>query len=98
MTKPDANERNSIGFWKNFFNKLTLVWLLLKDKNVPFKTKLIPLVTLLYLIIPIDFLPDVFPFLGSIDDLTVIIIGLNLFINLSPPRIVKKYSKNHEKK
>jgi len=40
---------------------------------------------------PIDLLPDVFLGLGQLDDLAVILFGLNIFLRLCPPGIVQQY-------
>lgn len=68
-----------------------LVWQLLLDSRVPVGVKSIPLFVLLYLISPIDMLPDPILGLGQLDDLAVILLGLNLFIRMSPSWIVQQY-------
>lgn len=40
---------------------------------------IIALLAVLYIISPIDFIPDFIPFLGWIDDLVVLLIGLGAF-------------------
>lgn len=72
----------------NFF---TGVWLrfrlmlrLLKDHRINIWLKLIPLLGLIYLIIPMD-IP------GPIDDALVFWFGMELFIELCPQDIVKEY-------
>ena len=47
--------------------------------------------SLVYLVSPIDFVPDVIPGLGQLDDLAVIVIGVKLFIELCPPEIVRQH-------
>ncbi len=71
--------------------QLRLVWLLFKDKRVPTWAKTILPVSLLYLISPIDFMPDVILGLGQLDDLGVILLGMTLFVKLCPPEIVEYY-------
>ena len=68
-----------------------LVWRLLRDSDVPSSLKLIPLATLLYLLFPIDFIPDPMLGLGQLDDIGVILLGLKLFIELSPQEIVRHH-------
>jgi uncharacterized membrane protein YkvA (DUF1232 family) len=69
-----------------------LVWRLLRDGRVPSWTKMIPLVGLVYLLSPIDLIPDLMlPGLGQLDDLAVILLSLKLFIELCPPGVVKEY-------
>jgi len=61
-----------------------LVIKLFFDPKVPLWTKLVPIVTIAYVLWPLDFVPDLFPFLGQFDDLTVLLIGLWAFVQLCP--------------
>ena len=54
---------------------------------------MVPLGILAYLILPTDFLPDVLPGFGQIDDFAVILLGLRLFIRLCPPEVVQEHVK-----
>lgn len=72
--------------------RLKLVWLLFRDRRIPFLTKLVLPLSLLYLVSPIDFVPAAFvPVLGGLDDLGVILLAMALFVKLSPPHIVEQY-------
>ncbi|MHB0857234.1 MAG: YkvA family protein [Anaerolineae bacterium] len=71
--------------------ELGLAWRLLRDRQVPLWTKAVPLVSLAYLLWPLDVLPDPLLGLGQLDDLAVILLGLRMFIGLCPPLIVRKY-------
>jgi uncharacterized membrane protein YkvA (DUF1232 family) len=48
---------------------------------------------LAYLILPTDFLPDVFLGFGQIDDLVVILLGLRWFLRLCPAEVVQEHVK-----
>jgi len=67
------------------------VWRLLRDPGVPSWLKTVPPATLLYLLFPIDFLPDPILGLGQLDDIAVILLGVKLFIELSPQEIVRHH-------
>jgi len=71
-------------WWRQLVQHLRLAWRLMRDPNVPQGLKMIPLVALLYVLVPTDFVPDVIPGLGQVDDLTVLFLGLKLFIDLCP--------------
>ncbi|MEJ2151334.1 MAG: DUF1232 domain-containing protein [Chloroflexota bacterium] len=58
---------------------------------MPFWTKLIPPAVLIYLISPVDFLPDVALGLGQLDDLAILLIGTKLFIELAPTDVVREH-------
>ena len=75
----------------NLFRQLRLVWLLFRDSRVPFMTKLVLPLSLLYLVSPVDILPDFIVGLGQLDDLSVILLGMALFVRLCPSRLVDQY-------
>lgn len=47
----------------------------LSDRRVPWRRKIWFYVFLLYMLAPIDFLPDIIPGLGWLDDLVILILG-----------------------
>lgn len=60
---------------KNIFNlrnDLPIIYYSLKNKKLPIKSKLIIAIAIIYLISPIDLLPDNFIGMGLIDDLLVV--------------------------
>jgi uncharacterized membrane protein YkvA (DUF1232 family) len=61
---------------------------LCRDPRVSWWVKAVPLAAVLYILSPIDLLPDVFPALGQLDDLGVLVVGLKLFLRLSPAAVV----------
>lgn len=85
---PDADG----GALAEMLKRLKLVWLLFRDSRIPFLTKLVIPLSLLYLISPVDFVPAAFvPVLGGLDDVGVILLAMALFVKLSPPQIVEQY-------
>ena len=84
------SDRNSPGFWANFFNSFRVAWRLLWDRQVPLSTKVIPLLMVLYILSPIDVLPDFIPGLGQIDDVALFLIGVQAFIAMSPKDLVAR--------
>ncbi|MHB1293569.1 MAG: YkvA family protein [Anaerolineae bacterium] len=71
--------------------ELQLAWRLLRDPQVPMWTKATPLLSLAYLLWPVDLLPDPLIGLGQLDDLAVILLGLRLFVALCPQALVRRY-------
>ena len=51
-----------------FRHELRLVWAMLRDARTPAIAKLTAIVALLYVISPLDLIPDVLPILGWLDD------------------------------
>jgi uncharacterized membrane protein YkvA (DUF1232 family) len=82
------NERRSLGFWAGLIRQFRLAWRLLWDPRVPSWTKLVPFFALVYIISPVDFIPDPILGLGQLDDLTILLLGVRLFTELIPKEIV----------
>lgn len=57
---------------------------LFREPRVPMVLKAVPLLALLYVISPIDFVPDFIPGLGQLDDLGIILAALELFVRICP--------------
>ena len=70
---------------------IRLVWALLRDGRVSAQQKLILVGIGAYLFFPIDLIPDFVPVLGQLDDLAVVLLGLDLFIRSAPPDIVEEH-------
>ena len=65
-------------------NRLKLAGRLLSDKEVPVLSRLILALVVVYLALPIDFLPDFIPVLGQIDDIMILGGGILLFTRVVP--------------
>jgi uncharacterized membrane protein YkvA (DUF1232 family) len=86
------NDTSALLVWiKDVARQARLAWRLFWDQRVPLWTKLIPPVALGYVIFPLDIIPDVAPGLGQLDDVAVLLIGIKLFIELSPPDVVHEH-------
>src|SRR5262245_4522763 len=78
--------------WGGLFDPAVLTWRLFWDNRVDPLPKLIPLGALVYLLSPIDFVPELaFGPLGMIDDVGLMILALNVFIASCPPDIVAEH-------
>jgi uncharacterized membrane protein YkvA (DUF1232 family) len=81
----------SLGILADIVRQARLAWRLMFDPRVPLWVKMIVPASLVYVISPVDFVPDVIPGLGQLDDLAVVVIGVKLFIELCPPEIVREH-------
>lgn len=82
------------GMIRDFVLRVKLILRLVRDRRVSFWLKIIPVAGLLYLVSPIDIIPDiVFPFVGELDDAAVLWITNALFLELCPPAIVREHVK-----
>src|SRR5207245_8228904 len=70
---------------------IRLVWALLRDSRVPAGQKLILAGIVGYLILPVDLIPDFVPILGQLDDIAVVLLGLDLFIRGAPKDVVDEH-------
>jgi len=64
-----------------------LVWGLARDPRTPLGLKALLVAALAYVVLPIDLIPDVVPILGAADDLTVLLLVLDLFISNAPAAV-----------
>ena len=60
------------------------------NSRVPFKYKLLPILAILYVVSPFDFLPDFIPMIGWADDLLVLILAIFAFIGLSQKKNLRR--------
>jgi len=86
-----SNVSETAGALASIIRNARLVWRLLRDPDVSSWLKTIPLASLLYLLFPFDFLPDLALGLGQLDDIAIILLGLKLFIELSPQEVVRHH-------
>jgi uncharacterized membrane protein YkvA (DUF1232 family) len=89
-----SGKTNDLLAWlREFFAQFGLAWQLFWDERVPFSTKLVPLLTLFYLLMPIDLVPDTFLGVGQVDDIVLLLVGLRVFISLCPLELVDEHRK-----
>lgn len=66
-----------------------LVSRLAVDKRVSAKHKLFVGGIIAYLILPLDIIPDFIPVIGYVDDLVLVVLGLNLILNEIDEKILR---------
>ncbi len=78
--------------WSELLGNLHLVYQLMRDPRVNSLLKIvIPGLVAIYILSPIDLIPDFIPVLGELDDLAIIILAIRLFIALAPRDVVNEY-------
>lgn len=85
-TDPDFIAR----LWNNFSLSIRLIF----DKRVKISSKLIPLGMIVYILSPIDLIPEFLLPFGLFDDLSVFLLGLQWFIRSVPSEIVAQHTGN----
>jgi len=68
----------------NIINKIRLVFSLMRDKRISVWLKMIPVIALVYLVVPLDLL------FGPVDDALIIYAGFDLFISLCQQDVVNE--------
>jgi uncharacterized membrane protein YkvA (DUF1232 family) len=69
-----------------------VVWGILRDPRTPIGLKGMLAAALAYVVFPIDLIPDAIPILGQADDLTVLLLVLDLFIQNAPPEVRSEHT------
>lgn len=100
MTKMEGQKikkREAKGRMKNLLmflpNMFTLLGRLIKDSRVPLAEKTLFAGAIFYVIMPLDFIPDVIPFIGQIDDVYLVALTLLRLINRTDETVVREHWK-----
>ena len=72
-------------------NMVKLLGRLLKDARVPTAEKALFAAAIIYFVMPVDLIPDIFPFIGQVDDIYVIALTLLRLINRTDERVVRQH-------
>ncbi len=77
----------------HFGKFMRLYFRLLKDRRTPFYLKLLFVISILYIISPLDIIPEaVFSVFGIVDDAGLFLLMLKLFLRLCPPHVVQEHA------
>ena len=93
---PNRREKKELkGRMSNFLmflpNMFALLGRLLKDARVPMAEKALFAAAIVYVIMPLDFLPDVFPFIGQVDDIYLVALTLLRLINRTDESVIREH-------
>ncbi|MEP7076247.1 MAG: YkvA family protein [Acidobacteriota bacterium] len=72
-------------------NMVLLLGRMLKDSRVPIAEKALFMAAIVYVISPLDFIPDFFPFIGQVDDIYVVALVLLRLLNRTDENIVREH-------
>ena len=75
---------------RSFLQRLRYYFLILSDRQTPWYAKLILMGGLLYVLLPMDLLPDTMPLFGWLDDLAIFSFLVALALRLVPKEVMDK--------
>jgi uncharacterized membrane protein YkvA (DUF1232 family) len=82
------------GAFRDLVLRVKLIVRLVGDKRVNPWLKILPIGGLLYLISPLDLIPDLLlPVVGELDDIAILWLTNYFFIEMCPPEIVREHVK-----
>ena len=61
------------------------------DPRVPAKERLIVAGAIVYAFVPLDFIPDMLPFVGQVDDAYLVALSLLRLMSATDPRVVREH-------
>jgi uncharacterized membrane protein YkvA (DUF1232 family) len=67
-----------------------LLWALARDPRVPVTRKAVLALAGLYIVSPIDLVPERIPFLGAVDDVAVMVLAIDVFLEGLPDELLKE--------
>ena len=62
-------------------NLVKMVYRLMRDSRVSFLEKMAFLLLIAYVLFPFDFVPDIFPVAGQLDDLILLLVGIRRLLS-----------------
>ena len=74
----------------SFLQRLRYYLLILLDRQTPWYAKLLLAAGLVYIFVPVDFLPDTIPLIGWLDDLAIASFIVALALRLVPQEVMAR--------
>ena len=84
--------------WWKFKKELLMVWAMLRNPAAPALSKLVVLLAAVYIVSPVDLIPDVIPILGWLDDGVISMLLFKLAFKLLPKEMYESLKAQFEKK
>jgi len=73
-----------VKFLRKLWRDGRLTWRLFRDHRTPWRSKLILVGTVLLVISPINWIPNLIPVLGQLEDVALLSMGMELFLRNVP--------------
>jgi len=89
---PQRSPEEQVNVLRGLYDRVVVTFKLMFDGRVSFWAKLVPLLSLVYLLVPIDLLPEIaLGPVGAVDDVTIIAIAFGMFMQIAPPDVVREH-------
>jgi uncharacterized membrane protein YkvA (DUF1232 family) len=75
----------------NILREIIAIWRAMRDRSVPLKAKITAVLSVAYLILPLDVVPDFIPVLGWLDDLVIVPLLCYLAGRMAPQGVMERY-------
>jgi uncharacterized membrane protein YkvA (DUF1232 family) len=94
--KPTRREKSQLkSRMSNFLmflpNMVKMIGRLIADARVPVAEKALFAAAIVYVIVPLDFIPDVFPFIGQVDDIYLVSLTLLRLLNRTDESVLRQH-------
>lgn len=94
--KPTRKEKSELkSRMSNFLmflpNMFKLLGKLIADARVPLAEKALFAAAVVYVIVPLDFIPDVFPFIGQVDDIYLVALTLLRLLTKTDESVLRQH-------
>jgi len=87
-TESKGRMKNLLMFLPNMF---TLLGRLIKDGRVPIAEKALFAAAIVYVLMPLDFIPDMIPFVGQIDDVYLVALTFLRLVNRTDESVIREH-------
>lgn len=81
----------TIGLLSRFPSLIRLCWRLFRDSRVSLWPKALLVAAVAYVALPFDFVPDMIPFLGQLDDAVIVVTAARWFVRWCPTAVVNEH-------
>lgn len=71
--------------------QMRLTWRLIRDPRVPLMTKFVPLLAVIYILSPLDLIPDIIIGLGQLDDIGILLLSMRALEMVAPQEVVAEH-------
>ena len=79
------------GMFRSLWRSARLSWRLFRDVRTPRGAKLLLVGAMLLIVSPINWIPNLVPVLGQMEDLALLALALNVFLKRVPPALRREH-------